>query len=171
MDNLNLISAIASTILSLIISGAIIYTKKIIESTAETASKKAIIEFQSEQSLNIYKLQLRYQRQLDVSQELFQKFRFLANSINLLLDGSITDIESVINYKLDFYKTFHSNNLIFSKRLCKQIETIFPLVDDFINAYNSKVILEEILEELEIINDNLDFEFRLIHQTTADYIT
>ena len=131
------------------------------EKIAEEISDKNLKSFQSQLNKDYFKFTTKHQKQVDAIHETFQKFQLMTLAIKHMREGENfklpvkphDEISSLINQRHDFKNTYNQNRLLFSIELCHKIDTLIPIVDNFIETYTSGILPEPSDEDKEFYAD------------------
>jgi uncharacterized membrane protein len=168
-------------------------TELIAENACEKSLKK--FQFQIDKDLEKYKTvhQKQVDSIHEIFQK-FQLMASLINFIlkgeNFTQPMSVDEeISHLIKFRHDFKNIYHQNRLLLSRTLCSKIDSLIPAIDSFIQTYESGLFPEnssgyeddpegyhiagiwrqdafdEPLKQLDIISNEIEFEFRKIYGT------
>lgn len=120
-----------------------IYAKTSIQKAAEKSSDESLKKIQSHLEKELVKFSTKHQKQIDAVHECYLKLERLTNMINYLNNGEKftqqsepkRDLPYLITYRHEFKQTYGESRLLFSKKLCDQIDKLIPTVDKFIETY------------------------------------
>ena len=121
------------------------------EKIAEVAAEKSLKKFQSH-----------HQKQIDAIHETYQVFQQLISIIRSTkkpekftpsLKGT-EKLDYLIEFRHSFKRTYKQNKLIFPEYICEKIEKILPVVDKYIETYESGLWPEPQPEEQQQYDEN-----------------
>lgn len=150
-----------ATIIVITLSVALVLTWKYLikrtESIAQEASEQSLKKFQSDLDKELVKFQTKHQKQVDAIHETFQTFQRLTSMINFILKGDKftqplkpeEEISYMMKFRQEFKNHYNQNRLLFPKQLCEKIDTLIPIVEEFIETYHGGLFPQESEEEIQ----------------------
>ena len=176
------------------------YLSKKSKIIAEEASEKSLKKFQAALDQDLYRFQTQHQKQIDALHDIYQKFQALSSILNYIMNGekftqpisASNQLLILIDNRHDFKKIYQQNNLLFRKDLCRRIDSLIIVVDEFIEAFENGLIsssfqefdntninepqllivgiwrhgeLQLIIEKVTSISSEIEVEFRKVYGT------
>jgi hypothetical protein len=143
-----LLTAIIVTVGTLLFGIAWKFFLKKVEKVAEIASEKSLRKFQAEIDRDQTLFNTQHEKQVDALEQIYKHFESLSSAIKFTMHGEkFTQDETpedlvkmLIKFRHAFKNSFFENRLRLNSDLCQRIETLLPIVDEYIENFEGGIM-------------------------------